>query len=54
MASTSLRLKIDTGAQVNTLPVYTFHRMFPENLDADGFPNVRKQFTDKKLIAYKQ
>ena len=37
-----LRLKIDTGAQGNTLPVSTFRRMFPEKLDADGFPNIKK------------
>ena len=48
-----LRLKIDTGAQGNTLPVSTFRRMFPEKLDADGFPNIKKRFINKKkLIAY--
>ena len=47
-----LRLKIDTGVQANTLPVSTFRRMFPEKLDADGFPNTKKQFINKKLIAY--
>ena len=47
-----LRLKINTGAQGNTLPVSTFHRMFPEKLDTDGFPNIKKQFINKKLIAY--
>ena len=43
---------IDTGAQGNTQPVSTFRRMFPEKLDADGFPNLKKQFINKKLIAY--
>ena len=38
-----LRLKIDTGAQGNTLPVSTFCRMFPEKLDADGFSNIKKK-----------
>ena len=47
-----LRLKIDTGAQGNILPVSTFRRMFPEKLDADDFPNIKKQFINKKLIAY--
>ena len=47
-----LRLKIDTGVQGNTLPVSTFCRMFPEKLDADGFPNIKKQFINKNLIAY--
>ena len=45
-----LRLKIDTEAQGNTRPVSTFHRMFPEKLDADGFSNIKKQFINKKLI----
>ena len=26
--------------------------MFPEKLNADGFPNIKKQFINKKLIAY--
>ena len=47
-----LRLKINTGAQGNTQPVSTFCRMFPEKLDADGFPNIKKQFINEKLIAY--
>ena len=47
-----MRLKIDTGAQGNTLPVSTFRRMFPEKLDVDGFPSMKKQFINKKLIAY--
>ena len=46
-----LHLKIDTRAQGNTLPVSTFRRMFPEKLDADGFPNIKKNI-NKKLIAY--
>ena len=45
-------LKIDTGAQGNTLPVSTFRRMSPEKLDGDGFPNIKKQFINKKRIAY--
>ena len=43
-----LRLKIDTGAQGNTLPVSTFHRMFPEKLDTDGFPNIKKTIYQQK------
>ena len=42
-----LRLKIDTGAQGNTLPVSTFRRMFTGKLDTDGFPNI-------KLTIYQQ
>ena len=37
-----LRLKIDTGAQGNTLPVSTFRRISPEKFDADGFPNIKR------------
>ena len=47
-----LRLKIDTRAQGNTLPVSTLGWMFPEKLDADGFGNIKKQFINKKLIPY--
>ena len=47
-----LRLKIDTGAQGNTLPLSTFRRMFPEKLDTDGFPSIKNQFINKELIAY--
>ena len=36
-----LRLKIDTGAQGNILPVCTFRRMLPKKLDVDGFPNIK-------------
>ena len=42
-----LRLKIDIGAQGNTLPVFTFRRMFPEKLDADGFPNIKTNLSTK-------
>ena len=43
-----LRLKIDTGAQGNTLPISTFRRMFPEKLNADGFPNIKNKLSTKK------
>ena len=42
------RLKIDTETQGNTLPVSTFRRMFPEKLDADGFPNIKKTIYQQK------
>ena len=42
-----LRLKIDTGTQGNTLPVSTFRGMFPEKLDADGFPNIKNNLSTK-------
>ena len=43
-----LHLKIDTGAQENTLPVSTLRRMFSEKLDTDGLPTVKKQCINKK------
>ena len=43
-----MRLKIDTGAQGNTLPVSTFCWMFPEKLDADGFPTIKKTIYQQK------
>ena len=33
-----LKMKVDTGAQGNILPVRTFRRMFPQALDSSGFP----------------
>jgi len=30
--------KVDTGAQGNILPLQTYRRMFPQDLDAEGFP----------------
>lgn len=47
-----LRLKIDTGAQGNTLPVSTFRRMFPEKVDTNGFPKIDNKTKDKELVAY--
>ena len=34
----SLRVKVDTGAQGNILPLCIFHRMFPEKLAPNGYP----------------
>ena len=34
----NLSAKIDTGAQGNTIPLRTFPRMYPDKLDAEGFP----------------
>ena len=34
----NLSAKIDTGAQGNTIPLRTFRRMYPDKLDAEGFP----------------
>ena len=45
--SFSLKLKVDTGAQGNALPMRVFRRMFPDRLDPDGYPNNLEQ---KKVI----
>ena len=34
----SLRVKVDTGAQGNILPLHIFRRMFPEKLAPNGYP----------------
>ena len=34
----TLKLKIDTGAQGNILPLHTYRRMFPRNLTTSGYP----------------
>ncbi|XP_030851766.1 uncharacterized protein K02A2.6-like [Strongylocentrotus purpuratus] len=33
-----LKVKVDTGAEANTLPLRTFRNMYPEQLDRQGFP----------------
>ena len=33
-----LQVKVDTGAQGNTLPLHMYRRMYPGRLTADGFP----------------
>ena len=37
----TLKVKVDTGAQGNILPVRTFKRMYPELLDESGVPAKR-------------
>ena len=34
-----LKVKVDTGAQGNILPLRIFRRMFPEKLTAEGYPS---------------
>ena len=46
----ALRLKIDTGAEGNILPVRTFRRIFPECLDAKGYP-VPSSVTKKPNVS---
>ena len=36
--SHTLKVKVDTGAQGNILPLRTFRRMFPQSLDVEGYP----------------
>ena len=35
----NLKVKVDTGAQGNILPLRIFRRMFPEKLTAEGYPS---------------
>ena len=50
----NLILKVDTGAQGNTLPLATFRKMFPDKLDRNGLPQqeIAKAAHDIKLTAY--
>ena len=50
----NLMLKVDMGAQGNTLPLTTFRKMFPDKVDRDGFPQqeVANAARDIKLTAY--
>ena len=48
-----LSVKVDTGAEGNTLPVRIFRDMFPSNVDVNGFPKqgiLRK--SNMSLLAY--
>ena len=49
----TLRVKVDTGAQGNVMPLRTFQRMYPSSLDTEGLP-VRGslQHRDTILTAY--
>ena len=50
----TLKLKVDTGAEGNILPLRIYRRMFPRNLDADGFPRADRvsKRPGVKLSAY--
>ena len=49
----TLRIKVDTGAQGNVMPLRTFQRMYPSNIDTEGIP-VRGslEHRDTILTAY--
>ena len=38
-----LKAKVDTGAEGNTLPLWTFRRMFPDKIDDLGHPRFYKK-----------
>ena len=50
----SLRVKVDTGAQGDVLPVRIFRKIFPSLVDIDGFPKhgALKQKPKTSLTAY--
>ena len=37
----TLKIKVDTGAQRNVLPLRIYRQMCPENLDTEGYPQPR-------------
>jgi hypothetical protein len=49
----TLKSKVDSGAQGNILPVRIFRRMFPQLLDANGYPKVGStSVRPTRLMAY--
>ena len=50
----NFKLKVDTGAQANTMPLRVFRSMFPNCLNAHGYPNsdFMKNAESVKLYAY--
>ena len=50
----NLKLKVDTGAQANTLPIRLFRNMFPNFLNCNGFPVEKFSSLTKnmKFFAY--
>lgn len=48
----NIKLKVDTGAQGNTLPLRIFRRMYPEKLDDAGLPKKIDKEAGVKLTAY--
>ena len=46
-----LKVKVDTGAQGNILPLRIYKNMFPDHVDENGFPTDTKS-TQTRLTAY--
>ena len=44
-----IRVKVDTGAQGNTLPIRMLRKMFPELMDSAGMPN-RSKIQQRKTV----
>ena len=50
---TTLKAKIDTGAQGNVLPLHIYHNMYPQNINANSKPRPRTLNQSKViLVAY--
>ena len=50
---TTLKAKIDTGAQGNVLPLHIYHNMYPQNINANSKPRPRTLSQSKViLVAY--
>jgi len=47
-----IRMKIDTGAQGNTLPLRIFQQIWPEKVNEAGFPKMKFKKSETRLTAY--
>lgn len=47
-----VRVKIDTGAMGNTLPVRIFQKIWPEKVDETGLPKMKFKKSETTLTAY--
>ncbi|ELU01687.1 hypothetical protein CAPTEDRAFT_214886 [Capitella teleta] len=39
----TIKVKVDTGAQGNTLPLMIYHQLFPDDIGTDGLPSKKTQ-----------
>ena len=46
----TLKVKVDSGAQGNILPLRTFRRMFPKDLDSKGFPKSNSTTAQSTIL----
>lgn len=51
-AKAKINMKIDTGAQGNTLPLSIYQKIWPEKVDAQGLPKTKLKKRETNLTAY--